>query len=71
MWLSDHWRKFEQLANSVALWSMLLFQEVPEASGRKVGGAFGGLGGVNLRVGEVGQPFAIGCHPPCEKEEGL
>lgn len=48
---------------------MLLFQEVPEASGWKVGGAFGGLGGVNLGVSEVGQPFTIGCHPPCEKKK--
>ena len=48
---------------------MLLFQKVPEASSSKVGGAFGGLGGVNLGVSEVGQAFAIGCHPPCEKKE--
>lgn len=47
---------------------MLLLQEDPEASGGKVGGASGGLGGVNLGVSEVGQPFAIGCHPPCEKK---
>lgn len=48
---------------------MLLFQEVPDAPVSKVGGAFGDLGGVDLGVSEVGQPFAIGCHPPCGEKE--
>lgn len=48
---------------------MLLLQEVPDAPVCKVSGALGGLGGVDLGVGEVGQTFAIACHPPCEKSE--
>lgn len=68
--LSGQRRKLEQLTNRIALRSMLLFQKVPEASGGKVGRAFGGLGGVNLGVGEVGQPFAIGCHPACTEKAG-
>lgn len=57
----------EQLANVIALWSVLLLQEVPDSSGSKVAVAFRGLGGVDLRVSEVGQAFTISCHPSCRK----
>lgn len=66
--LSAQWRQSEQLAHHIALWAMLLLQEVSEASGSKVGGASGGPGGVNLGVSEVGQSFAICCDPPCKKD---
>lgn len=49
---------------------MLLLKEVPDAPVSKVGGTSGDLGGVQLGISEVGQPFAIGCHPPCEEKEG-
>lgn len=57
------------MADAVALWPMLLFQEVLKASSSKVGWSSGGLGGVDLGVSEVGQSFAIGCHPTCKKSK--
>lgn len=70
LWLRDHWRQFEQLTNAIALRPMLLLQEIPKASGSKVGRASGGLDGVDLGVSEVGQPFAISCHPSYEEKGG-
>lgn len=69
MWRSQQLRQFEQLANAVAFWSMLLIQEVPQASVGKVGGAFGRLGGVNLGVSQISQPFTVGRHPACKKKK--
>lgn len=49
--MSNQRRQFQQLANAVTLQSVLLVQKILEASGSKVRGAFGSLGGVNLRIG--------------------
>lgn len=58
------------MANLIALRSMLIFQEQTEPSGSKVRRTLRDPGGVNLWVCEVGQSFAVGCHPSCGKING-
>lgn len=60
-----YWRQFEQLANFIALWSVLLLQEHGDSTFSKIPQTFWGPGGVDLWVSEVSQTFPIGCYPSC------